>query len=110
MQFVSHISHIMHNRNLQVQQNWNWGIIGYSSFLSSYFTSLQLFGTKNLYILSPYKLYLNPAQRLKMTQKVSFYNAFRAHAFEFSRQNIFLDRTNAINIQMRYFGIIFKTL
>ena len=65
---------------------------------------------KNLYILSPYKLYLNPAQRLKMTQKVSFYNAFRAHAFEFSRQNIFLDRTNAINIQMRYFGIIFKTL
>ena len=68
MQFVSHISHIMHNRNLQVQQNWNWGIIGYSSFLSSYFTSLQLFGTKNRYILSPYKLYLNPAQRLKKSR------------------------------------------
>ena len=75
MQFVSHISHIMHNRNLQVQQNWNWGIIGYSSFLLSYFTSLQLFGTKNLYILSPYKLYLSPAQRLKMAQKVSFTGA-----------------------------------
>ena len=107
MQFVSHISHIMHNRNLQVQQNWNWGIIGYSSFLSSYFTSLQLFGTKNLYILSPYKLYLNPAQRLKMAQKVSILR----NLFEFSCQNIFPGVVlSTINIQMRYLGIIFKTL
>ena len=62
---------------------------------------------KNLYILSPYKLYLNPAQRLKMAQKVSILR----NLFEFSCQNIFPGVVlSTINIQMRYFGTIFKTL